>query len=115
MSLPEVLLWQQLRRRKLNGLSFRRQHPIGPYILDFYCAIARLAVEIDGLGHEGRVAYDTRRDSWLADRGIRVLRIPAANILRDESVEYALADIIRAASPSTAFGGPPPPLRGGGS
>ena len=45
MTLPEVLLWQELRGGRLNGLHFRRQHPVGPYILDFFCAAARLAVE----------------------------------------------------------------------
>ncbi|MEJ1968138.1 MAG: DUF559 domain-containing protein [Rhizomicrobium sp.] len=48
MTLPEILLWQQLRGRKLRGLSFRRQHPVGPYILDFFCASAALAIEVDG-------------------------------------------------------------------
>ena len=48
MTLSEVLLWERIRGGRLNGLRFRRQHPIGPYILDFYCASGRLAVEIDG-------------------------------------------------------------------
>jgi len=47
-----VVVWQALRGRRLDGIRFRRQHPIGPYILDFYCEEARLAVEIDGQGHE---------------------------------------------------------------
>ena len=48
MSLSEIVLWQALRKGRLAGLRFRRQHPIGPYILDFYCASARLAIEGDG-------------------------------------------------------------------
>jgi len=55
MTLPEVVLWQELRRGKLKGLQFRRQHPIGPYILDFYCSAARLAIEIDGASHSSDV------------------------------------------------------------
>ncbi|MBD0414504.1 endonuclease domain-containing protein [Oryzicola mucosus] len=51
MSLPEVLLWEQLRQLRLGGLRFRRQHPIGPYGLDFYCPKARLVVEVDGAHH----------------------------------------------------------------
>jgi very-short-patch-repair endonuclease len=52
MTLPEVLLWQELRGGKLDGLQFRRQHPVGPYILDYFCTAARLAVEVDGRGHD---------------------------------------------------------------
>ena len=49
MSLPEIVLWQALRKGRLAGLRFRRQHPIGPYIFDFYCPSALLAIEVDGL------------------------------------------------------------------
>jgi very-short-patch-repair endonuclease len=51
MSLPEVILWQQLRRRP-GGFKFRRQHPAGPYALDFYCEEARLCIEVDGSAHD---------------------------------------------------------------
>jgi very-short-patch-repair endonuclease len=56
--------------------GFRRQHPIGPYILDFYCSAAQLAVEVDGAGHDfaERVQRDERREAWLAQQGIKVLR-----------------------------------------
>src|SRR5947207_10375074 len=68
MTLPEVILWQELRGGKLKGLQFRRQHPIGPYILDFFCPAARLAIEIDGSSHENeqQFRHDERRDRWLA-------------------------------------------------
>ena len=64
MTLPELLLWEKLRGRRLNGLRFRRQHPTGPYILDFYCPQAMLGVEVDGLAHEGaeKAARDALRD-----------------------------------------------------
>ncbi len=109
MTLPEAMLWQALRKGRLAGLRFRRQHPIGPYILDFYCAEARLAVEVDGLAHdtEGQARRDERREAWLAERGIRVLRFRAGDVLKDERLEDVLAAIQRAAAPSTAFGGPP--------
>ncbi|WP_374388952.1 endonuclease domain-containing protein [Brevundimonas sp.] len=94
LTLPEVLVWQALRGRRLDGLRFRRQHPIGPYILDFYCEEAKLAVEIDGQGHEHPDAYrhDECRTSWLTLRGIEVLRTPARDVLVDLS---AVLDHIR--------------------
>jgi len=85
MSLPEVLLWRQLRGQGVGGLRFRRQRPLGPYILDFYCAETRLAVEVDGQSHEfeAQAAHDLRRDQWLAQNGVRVLRLPAVLVLKD--------------------------------
>jgi very-short-patch-repair endonuclease len=118
MSLPEVVVWQLLRSRRLKELRFRRQHPIGPYVLDFYCPSARLAVEIDGMSHDfaGRAVRDARRDAWLNDRDVRVLRVEAKDVLDEGGLEGVLSAIISAAStPSTAFGGPPPPQGGGGS
>src|SRR5699024_7985983 len=70
----EQMLWRQLRGRRLQGWKFRRQHPIGAYVLDFYCAEARLAVETDGGQHGENKAYDDRWTDWLVKRGIRVLR-----------------------------------------
>lgn len=66
MSLPEVLLWQQLRRRP-GELRFRRQHPAGPYVLDFYCDAQKLAIEVDGEAHSrgNRPERDSARDGWL--------------------------------------------------
>jgi len=74
-----------LRRKAADGLRFRRQHPIGPYILDFYCDSAKLAVEVDGYVHAtgDRPRRDARRDDWLAQRGIRTLRITPQDV-RDE-------------------------------
>ena len=82
MSLPEVLLWQYLRKQP--DVRFRRQHPIGPYVLDFYCAASKLCIEIDGIAHDmgGGPARDTGRDEWLQSKGIGVLRISAAEVLR---------------------------------
>ena len=84
MSLPENLLWRELKQ--LRGiLKFRRQHPAGPYILDFYCAKASLAIEVDGEAHDrgDRPGRDEQRDAWLAEHGVRVIRIPAREVLCD--------------------------------
>src|ERR1700761_125823 len=85
MSLPEVLLWKALKGGAVDRLHFRKQHPIGPYVLDFYCDAVKLAVEVDGASHGAadRPVRDERRDAWLAAQGIATLRVPASLILRD--------------------------------
>ena len=107
MTLPEVILWQAIRGRKLGGARFRRQHPVGPYILDFYCDEARLAVEVDGSGHEhpDQARHDARRTQWLNLRGITVHRIAARDVLGN--LEGVLAGLTQ-----RVCGQPPPPLRG---
>ena len=70
----ESRLWSAVRAGRLGGLRFRRQHVIRGFIVDFYCASARLAVEVDGPIHELRQAYDAARDRILEQHGIRVLR-----------------------------------------
>ena len=94
MSLPEVLLWKALKGGAVDRLHFRKQHPIGPYILDFYCDAAKLAVEVDGATHgtEDRPERDDRRDAWLAAQGIATLRLPASLVLRD--VDAAVRTIV---------------------
>ena len=83
MSLPEVLLWQRLRRRA-GGMKFRRQHPFAGYVLDFYCPEAGLAIEIDGEAHSrgDRPARDRSRDARLAMLGLKVMRLPARGVAR---------------------------------
>ena len=76
LSLPEVLIWQRIR-----GRGFRRQHAFGPYILDFYRPRDRLCIEIDGQQHD--TDHDARRDAYLADAGVRVVRISATAVLGD--------------------------------
>ena len=85
LSPPEILLWTRLRVRDSDTPTFRRQHPIGPYIADFYCAQARLVVEIDGWGHgdEAQIVHDDRRDRYLAGLDYHVIRIAAAEVMRD--------------------------------
>jgi very-short-patch-repair endonuclease len=113
MTLPEVLLWRILRERPY-GLKFRRQHETGDYTLDFYCSDARLAIEIDGKGHDhpDQAEHDRKRDEWAASHGIDTLRVPASDVLAnvDEAAD-AIVEYTRARLPHhhpAAPGGPPP-------
>ena len=82
LSLPEVLLWTQLRK---SDLRFRKQHAAGPFVLDFFCARANLAIEIDGIAHDmgDRPQRDVARDAWLKEHRIDTLRIAASDVLCD--------------------------------
>ena len=93
MSLPEVLLWQQLKG-KATGRKWRKQHPAGQYSLDFYCDGAKLCVEVDGEAHDrgDRPAKDAARDAWLAAHGVATLRIPAREILNNMEGVLACID-----------------------
>ena len=97
MTPPEIGLWLALRRNQA-GLRFRKQHAADDYILDFYCAPARLAIEVDGEAHGcgDRPARDAVRDAWLATQGVRVLRYPAREIL--SNLEGVVCEIIAIAS-----------------
>jgi very-short-patch-repair endonuclease len=93
MTLPEGLLWRELRKRP-EGLKFRRQHPAGIYVLDFYCAAARLAIEVDGRAHDSAPAAerDARRSEYLRSQQVATVRVPATAILSD--VGAAVARIV---------------------
>ncbi|HEX8512644.1 MAG TPA: endonuclease domain-containing protein [Allosphingosinicella sp.] len=111
MSLPEVLLWQRIRG-SAGGVSFRKQHPIDPYVVDFYCSGSRLIVEVDGQAHDrgDRPQRDERRDAFLRERGYRLLRIAASDVLKDpdgvaEAVVAAASDPLHHRA---SRGGPPP-------
>jgi very-short-patch-repair endonuclease len=90
MSLPEGLLWQELRKRP-GGFKFRRQHPILGLIADFYCPAAKLVIEVDGEAHDRgeRAARDERRDRDVAQLGLRTMRVPAAAVLSDPAETIA--------------------------
>ncbi len=87
---PEWLMWERLKDRAVSGFAFRCQHPRGPYILDFYCPQAKLAIEVDGGMHDAD--RDAVRDRWLAEEGIETYRIPASEVMRDAD---AAADGVR--------------------
>jgi len=84
----EQLLWRWLRDRRFSAHKFRRQHPMGPHILDFFCAEAKLNIELDGSqhGHPEHIQADADRDRWLAERGIKVLRYWNARLRREKQV-----------------------------
>src|SRR5688572_5676256 len=96
---PERTLWSMLRRNLLS-LHFRRQHALGPFILDFYCASARLCVEVDGPVHADQSDRDQRRTAWLGGQGVRVIRFSIEEIEQRPAV--VIAAIEQAAAPSTA-------------
>ena len=77
----ETILWRLLRGRRLAGAKFRRQHPLGPYVVDFFCEEARLVVEADGRHHVGAPEHDIVRDRWFLAAGIIVLRFWNQQIL----------------------------------
>jgi very-short-patch-repair endonuclease len=71
---PERLLWSKLRGRRFAGFKFRRQVPLGPFIVDFVCFDRKLILELDGGQHTLQTAYDARRTAWLEEHGFRVVR-----------------------------------------
>ena len=79
----EVLLWLELRELKIAGLHFRKQAPIGPYIVDFVCHTAKVVVEVDGDGHETEAGkrHDANRDAYLTVLGYRVIRLDYPEVL----------------------------------
>lgn len=81
MTPAERLLWQVLRGNALDGAYFRRQHAVGSFILDFYCAKAKLAIKVDGGSHLDQTGYDSARTRWLEQEcGIRVIRFTNADV-----------------------------------
>lgn len=98
----ERILWEALRGRSLDGRRFRRQQPIGPFIVDFFCPSERLVVEVDGPVHVAQQDADQERQEQIEQAGYRVLRLPAA--LVEQSLPTALAQIRAAFSPSPAQG-----------
>jgi len=93
----EASLWKVLKGKQLEGLKFRRQHSVGKYILDFYCPEHKLAIELDGQYHfeEGQMLRDEVRDKFLAEIGIKVIRIENNNVFNniDMVLNYILENV----------------------
>ena len=106
----ESLLWYELRSLKAGGLKFRRQNPIGPYIVDFVCPSARLIVEVDGDRHETENGkrHDANRDSYLRSLGYEVFRVDEPDVLHDA---WHMAQLVKEKA-ERMLGNPTRPLRG---
>ncbi|MGB7223144.1 MAG: DUF559 domain-containing protein [Bradyrhizobium sp.] len=116
MTNAETRLWCALCRGQLDGHQFRRQHPIGPYTLDFYCVSLRLAVELDGGQHaERRIHADERRTRWLSEKSIVVVRYWNNDVL--SNLQGVLDDLLTRVEQraQTVTHSPTLPLSGGGS
>ncbi len=93
----EAILWKRLRKQQVKGFRFRRQHPIVRFIVDFYCAEAKLVVEVDGAVHDepGHYEYDTERQQFLEALGLRVLRFTNAAVVgQADAVIEVIADAL---------------------
>ena len=109
MTGPETRLWSRLRARQLQGLKFRRQHGIGPYIVDFYCPEQSLVIEVDGDSHADadQVVKDRQREQYLQSLGLRIIRYINDDIVKN--LDGVLEDLAeRLLSRSTS---PHPSLR----
>ena len=114
----EMKLWQGLRNRQL-GVDFRRQHPVGSFILDFYCSTLRLAVELDGGQHAIEPQRDQRRDAWLAQRDVTMLRFWNCDVTGNfsgviETIAAAVSELQSTAMTPTRRWRADLPLSGGG-
>lgn len=99
----EALLWKALRNRMLDDKKFRRQHPVRPFVVDFYCHEERLVIEVDGPVHRRQTAADRERQQLLEASGLRVVRVRSEDVETD--LEAVLTRIRRELGPS-----PPAPL-----
>jgi len=98
----EQRLWYHLRAHRFLGLKFKRQKPLGPYIVDFICMERGLVIELDGGQHGDQVAYDRGRDAWLTERGFTVLRFWNHEVMNQtESVLERIRQFVEAPSPPT--------------
>ena len=105
----EKKLWNAIRNRQLDGLKFRRQHPVGRFILDFFCAELRLVIELDGAIHDGQIAHDAERSRMLNEFGYVVLRF------RNDEVFSDLAGVLEKIRSVALTPRPPLPILGEGA
>ena len=93
----EKIFWEVVRGGRFDGLKFRRQHPVGPFIADFYCHEYKLVIELDGSVHDEveQRAYDQNRDAWMIEYGLTVLRFTNQEVTDEvESVKQRIRQVI---------------------
>ena len=93
MTKAEMILWNELKTKKLNGYKFRRQHPITKYIADFYCHELKLIIEVDGGYHNNKeqIEYDNTRDNLLKLQNVQILRFTNEEVFKDiQSVKHKI-------------------------
>lgn len=116
MTRAETLLWRYIKANRIDGLGFRRQMPLGHYVLDFVCLSAKLVIELDGETHDfvSRHAADKKRDEFLISEGFSVLRFTNDQVLTNLT---GVVDVIREAASSRLTSPPslPLPHKGGGN
>lgn len=83
---PERILWGLLRAGKIAGMKFRRQHVVGPFVVDYYCHESKLVVELDGMSHVGQAESDDQRTHYLESQGLRVVRFTNDDVLSDPTL-----------------------------
>jgi len=104
----ERTLWKYLRLRQFDGNKFRRQQPIGKYIVDFVCFEKKLIVEVDGGQHNEQVIYDSERNEWLKKQGFRILRFWNNQILKEiDGVEGSIMEALSSYSYTPHLNPPP--------
>ena len=111
MTAPESRLWSRLRAKQFHGLKFRRQHGVGPYVVDFYCSERSLVIEIDGDTHAeaSQVTRDKERDLYLTSLGLDIVRYANGDVI--DNLEGVLADLEGKVVPDSTS--PTPPYKGG--
>jgi very-short-patch-repair endonuclease len=103
----EQKLWQHLRRGQIDGLHWRKQHAVGTYIVDFFCAKAKLVVEVDGDSHADQIEYDRARTAYLNELGYTVIRFTNREMFTQlEAVLQQIADECQRLIPSEAASAP---------
>ena len=114
MTEPEKRLWLVVRNRQIGNAKFRKQSWLGPFLVDFFCAEAKLVVEVDGDSHAHQQDYDARRTAWRAAEGFRGIRVSNDDVMRNlEGVAVAIADALTLPL-GCAERAPPSPPRGEG-
>jgi adenine-specific DNA-methyltransferase len=111
MTGAERALWKHIRLRQMTGHKFRRQQPVGQYVVDFVCLAKRLIIELDGGQHSQQIAYDANRSAWLDSQGFRILRFWNTQVLKE--IDAVKEEILKGLEDGTDTPHPDLPPQGG--